>query len=74
MPGTIVDVFQESRRLAFGVPGAPQRGQAWHRSVCDAVEKGDSWTARDAMQNHMQQVAENAASGQQTAAGQPAPQ
>ena len=55
--GTIVDALPESRRLVFGVPGATQRSQVWHRSVFDAVENGDTWTARNAMRNHLQQVA-----------------
>jgi GntR family transcriptional repressor for pyruvate dehydrogenase complex len=61
----IVDFLQKSRRLIFQVPGAPQRGQVWHRRILQAVEEGDPDAAADAMRNHMQQVAKDAAAGQQ---------
>jgi GntR family transcriptional repressor for pyruvate dehydrogenase complex len=63
----IVDLLQESRRLIYHVPGAPERGQAWHRLIAESVEKRDALGANDAMAKHMQQVAEDAAVGEQAA-------
>jgi GntR family transcriptional repressor for pyruvate dehydrogenase complex len=58
-------LLRESRSLIFQVPGAPERGQAWHRRIYKAVERQDADAAREAMKQHMQQVTEDAvASGQ----------
>ena len=56
----IADLLRESRQVIFQVSGAPQRGQLWHRRIYDAIERQDASAAREAMQQHMQQVAEDA--------------
>lgn len=57
----IVDLLRASRRLIFEVPGAPQRGQAWHRLICDAVSRGDAAAAAESMRKHLEQVSQDAA-------------
>jgi GntR family transcriptional regulator, transcriptional repressor for pyruvate dehydrogenase complex len=61
--GVIVDLLQESRRLIFHVPGAPQRGQVWHRRIAEAVVAGDSAGARDAMLHHLEQITADSSVG-----------
>ena len=56
----LADLLRESRQMIFQVAGAPQRGQLWHRRICEAVEKQDAVAAREAMRQHLQQVAEDA--------------
>jgi len=56
----IADLLRESRQVIFQVSGAPQRGQLWHRRIYEAIERQDASAAREAMQKHMQQVAEDA--------------
>jgi GntR family transcriptional repressor for pyruvate dehydrogenase complex len=56
----LADLLRESRQMIFQVAGAPQRGQLWHRRICEAVGKQDAVAAREAMREHMQQVAEDA--------------
>jgi GntR family transcriptional repressor for pyruvate dehydrogenase complex len=56
----MVDLLRESRRMIFQVPGAPQRGQTWHRIIYRAIEQGDEAVAREVMGKHMQQVTEDA--------------
>jgi len=60
----MADLLQDSRRMIFRVPGAPERGQAWHRLIYKAVEEGDAPAAREAMQKHMQQVSEDTKVGE----------
>jgi GntR family transcriptional repressor for pyruvate dehydrogenase complex len=52
----LFEVLQESRKLIFQVPGAPERGQKCHRIICDCVERGDGEGARAAMRAHLDQV------------------
>lgn len=59
----LVDMQRESRLLIFQVPEAPERGQAWHRKIFDAVQKRDAIAARDAMKHHLQQVTEDTETG-----------
>jgi len=56
----LADLLRESRQMIFQVAGAPERGQVWHRRICEAVEKQDTIAAREAMQHHMQQIVEDA--------------
>ena len=56
----LAGLLRESRQVIFQVAGAPERGQVWHRRICEAVEKQDTIAAQEAMQQHMQQVAEDA--------------
>ena len=53
----VAGYLEASRLMIFKVPGAPQRGQAWHRKLCDAIERHDAASARQAMRQHMTQVA-----------------
>ena len=46
--------------MIFQVPGAPERGQSWHRLIYEAVKKGDEATTREVMGEHMQQVTKDA--------------
>jgi GntR family transcriptional repressor for pyruvate dehydrogenase complex len=61
---TLLDALQESRKLNFRVPGAPGRGQTYHRAICDCVRRGDVVGAQAAMQEHLRQVASDGAAGQ----------
>jgi GntR family transcriptional repressor for pyruvate dehydrogenase complex len=56
----MVDLLRESRHMIFQVPGAPGRGQSWHRLIYEAVKKGDEAAAREVMGEHMQQVTKDA--------------
>lgn len=56
----MVDSLRELRRLTVQVPGAPERARDWHKVIYEAVEKGDSAAAREAMWGHMQQVTKDA--------------
>jgi GntR family transcriptional regulator, transcriptional repressor for pyruvate dehydrogenase complex len=53
----VAGYLEASRLMIFQVSGAPQRGQAWHRKLYDAIERRDSAGARRAMREHMIQVA-----------------
>jgi len=53
----VAGYLEASRLMIFKVSGAPQRGQAWHRKLCDAIERHDAASARQAMREHMMQVA-----------------
>jgi len=56
----LADLLRESRQMIFQVTGAPERGQVWHRRIYAAVENHDTLGAREAMQQHLQQVADDA--------------
>jgi GntR family transcriptional repressor for pyruvate dehydrogenase complex len=56
----LADLLRESRQMIFQVTGAPERGQVWHRRIYAAVEKHDTLGAREAMQQHLEQVADDA--------------
>jgi GntR family transcriptional repressor for pyruvate dehydrogenase complex len=60
----LTDLLRESRLTIFQVAGAPERGQAWHRRIYEAVQEGDAPAARKAMRHHMQQVTEDARAGE----------
>jgi GntR family transcriptional repressor for pyruvate dehydrogenase complex len=53
----VAGYLEASRLMIFQVFGAPQRGQAWHRKLYDAIEQRDAGGARQAMREHMIQVA-----------------
>jgi len=59
----IVDLLQESRRLIFHVPGAPQRGQVWHRKIAVAVAQRDAAGASEAMRRHLEQITADSSVG-----------
>lgn len=56
----LTDMLRESRLMIFQVSGAPDRGQAWHRKIYEAIEKRDAEVARETMRQHMEQVTEDA--------------
>jgi GntR family transcriptional repressor for pyruvate dehydrogenase complex len=60
----MVDALRGSRQTIFRVPGAPGRGQSWHRLIYEAVKRGDSQAACEVMRKHMQQVMEDANVGE----------
>ncbi len=64
----VTDLLRESRRLIFQVPGAPERGQGWHRRIYQAIANHDARAAREAMRQHMQQVSEDAETGRRALA------
>ncbi len=69
---SIAGLLHESRKLIFGVVGAPDRGQAHHRALLAAVEKHDAAAARKAMREHLDQVDRDIhAAGRQGAAQRP---
>jgi GntR family transcriptional repressor for pyruvate dehydrogenase complex len=55
----VADRLAQLRRVTFKVPGAPRRGQAYHRIILKAIENRDPQSARQAMRDHMKQVAED---------------
>jgi GntR family transcriptional repressor for pyruvate dehydrogenase complex len=61
---TLLDALQHSRELIFRVPGAPGRGQIYHRAICDCLKRADVQGAQTAMQEHLDQVAVDGAAGQ----------
>jgi GntR family transcriptional repressor for pyruvate dehydrogenase complex len=67
----VVDLLQQSRRLIFRVAGAPERGQHWHRLIHEAIEAGDTGRAREAMRQHLEQVANDASAGGRQSPGDP---
>jgi GntR family transcriptional repressor for pyruvate dehydrogenase complex len=56
---SIVGLLREQRLRIFYVDGGPERGQAHHKRIFDAVERRDSRGAREAMQDHLRQVRED---------------
>jgi len=56
---SIVALLAEQRTLIFSVPGGPERGQVFHRTVLEAVERRDVERARSAMRAHLMQVRED---------------
>jgi GntR family transcriptional regulator, transcriptional repressor for pyruvate dehydrogenase complex len=55
----VAGYLEASRLMIFKVPGAPQRGQDWHRRLVAVIEQRDAAGARQAMRQHMIQVAED---------------
>lgn len=53
---SIVDLLAEQRTRIFSVPGGPERGQVYHKTLLDAVERRDAERARTAMRAHLAQV------------------
>jgi GntR family transcriptional regulator, transcriptional repressor for pyruvate dehydrogenase complex len=56
---SIVGLLREQRMRTFYVDGGPERGQIHHKRILDAMERHDARGAREAMQNHLQQVRED---------------
>ena len=60
---TLLDALQQSRELIFRVPGAPARGQIYHRALCDCIRRRYVEGAQSAMQKHLRQVAADGSAG-----------
>ncbi|HEX3376522.1 MAG TPA: FadR/GntR family transcriptional regulator [Candidatus Acidoferrales bacterium] len=56
---SIVGLLREQRVRISLVEGSPQRGQRYHRSILEAIERHDAQAARAAMQAHLWQVRED---------------
>ncbi len=66
---SIVGLLREQRLRISMVEGGPARGQQYHRSILEAIERHDAQGARAAMQAHLWQVREDSrnSAGDQTA-------
>ncbi len=66
---SIVGLLREQRLRISRVQGGPERGQQYHRSILEAIERHDAQGARAAMQAHLWQVREDSRNspGDQTA-------
>lgn len=53
---SIIDLLREQRKRIGLVNGGLQRGQSHHKKILDAVIRRDPQAARQAMQNHLEQV------------------
>jgi GntR family transcriptional repressor for pyruvate dehydrogenase complex len=56
---SIVGLLREQRIKIFNVEGGPQRGQAHHKRILEAMERRDPEMARTAMRAHLEQVRED---------------
>lgn len=56
---SIIDLLREQRKRTGSVKGGLARGQYHHKIILDAVVRRDPQAARQAMQNHLQQVRED---------------
>ena len=59
---SIVALLAEQRTHIFSVPGGPERGQVFHHTLLEAVERRDVERARSAMRAHLTQVSEDVGS------------
>jgi GntR family transcriptional repressor for pyruvate dehydrogenase complex len=55
----LMDLLEEPRFLMSQTPGVPARSQVHHKQIFESVQRGDAATARQAMWQHTQQVAED---------------
>ena len=56
---SIIDLLREQRKQTGNVEGGLARGQYHHKNILEAVTQRDSQAARQAMQDHLQQVRED---------------
>ncbi len=56
---SIIGLLREQRKRTGLVPGGLERGQHHHKIILDAIIRRDSQAARQAMQDHLQQVRED---------------
>jgi len=56
---SIIDLLREQRKRTGLTKGGLARGQFHHKKILDAVSRRDSQAARQAMQDHLQQVRED---------------
>lgn len=57
----LMDLLEEPRFLMSKMADVPARSQAHHRLIFESVQRGDAAAARQAMWQHIQQVAEDIA-------------
>ena len=55
----IVDLLREDRKRIFNTPGAPKRGQLYHKRILAAVVQHNATAAHKAMRAHLRQVRED---------------
>jgi len=56
---SIIELLREQRKRIGLTKGGLKRGQIHHKKILDAVTRRDHQVARQAMQNHLQQVRED---------------
>jgi GntR family transcriptional repressor for pyruvate dehydrogenase complex len=56
---SIVNLLHEQRTRIFSVDGGPERGQAHHKHILEAILRRDPLAAREAMRAHLRQVRED---------------
>jgi GntR family transcriptional repressor for pyruvate dehydrogenase complex len=56
---SIIDLLREQRKRTGLTKGGLERGQIHHKKILDAVTRRDPQAARQAMQDHLQQVRED---------------
>ncbi|MDE3228716.1 MAG: FadR family transcriptional regulator [Chloroflexota bacterium] len=61
---SIVGLLAEQRSQIFAVPGGPERGQVYHKTLLEAVERHDVELARTAMRAHLAQVSVDVAAAE----------
>ncbi|HEY7850736.1 MAG TPA: FadR/GntR family transcriptional regulator [Ktedonobacterales bacterium] len=61
---SIVGLLAEQRALIFAVPGGPERGQVFHKTLLAAIERRDSELASAAMRAHLAQVSVDVAAAE----------
>jgi GntR family transcriptional repressor for pyruvate dehydrogenase complex len=59
----MVDSLRAVRYKIFQTPGAPDRGQMWHRRILEAIRLADAEGAREAMRRHLEQVTTESEAG-----------
>ncbi len=60
---SVVDLLREARLFIFKSPGAPSRGQEWHREILRCIEAKDSDCAMTSMARHLSQAFEDLKAG-----------
>jgi len=63
---SIIDLLREQRKLTGLVSGGLARGQYHHKKILASVVQRDPQAARQAMQNHLQQVREDSSTASAT--------
>jgi GntR family transcriptional repressor for pyruvate dehydrogenase complex len=56
---SLIDLLREHRMRAATVEGALERGQPYHKTIIDAIERNDEEDARQAMRAHLIQIRED---------------
>ena len=64
---SVIDLLREARLFIFESPGAPSRGQKWHKEILRCIQQKDSECARKAMAQHLSQAYEDLKTGMELA-------